>query len=235
VPKKATEYSTKLASGKGGDLPFDKIVNANIGNPQQSGLDQKPITWWRQVRALIRLRPPSCPRPRSGCSSGRLRMGRCMALPWWPISPGSSYQVLVVISTCWAGYHRFRIDDPPPSVLSDRDSDTGALADNFLFFMTRSPPCSNTLPFSRTPSSPKSTPRTSSSERPSCTSRSAVSVLTPAARVSTRFDSMSRNGWKVSFLSSCQQQYEQEVVRGQRSSQPLDLSPSLFRARRLPG
>jgi alanine transaminase len=57
VPKKATEYSTKLSSGKGGDLPFDKIVNANIGNPQQSGLDQKPITWWRQVRSLSSLLP----------------------------------------------------------------------------------------------------------------------------------------------------------------------------------
>jgi alanine transaminase len=33
----------------GEQLPFDKVVTANIGNPQQRGLDQKPITFWRQV------------------------------------------------------------------------------------------------------------------------------------------------------------------------------------------
>jgi alanine transaminase len=57
VPQKATEYSLQLAKGK--DLPFKKIVTANIGNPQQAGLDQKPITWWRQVSAF--LFTPSCP------------------------------------------------------------------------------------------------------------------------------------------------------------------------------
>ncbi|KAL7420616.1 alanine transaminase [Cryptotrichosporon argae] len=34
-------------------LPFDKVVTANIGNPQQRGLDQQPITFWRQVIALL--------------------------------------------------------------------------------------------------------------------------------------------------------------------------------------
>lgn len=28
-------------------LPFSKIINANIGNPQQ--LEQRPLTWYRQV------------------------------------------------------------------------------------------------------------------------------------------------------------------------------------------
>ena len=32
-------------------LPFDKVISANIGNPQQ--LDQKPITFFRQVLALM--------------------------------------------------------------------------------------------------------------------------------------------------------------------------------------
>jgi len=32
-------------------LPFDKIISANIGNPQQ--LDQKPITFFRQVASLL--------------------------------------------------------------------------------------------------------------------------------------------------------------------------------------
>lgn len=32
-------------------LPFDKVISANIGNPQQ--LDQKPITFFRQVLALL--------------------------------------------------------------------------------------------------------------------------------------------------------------------------------------
>lgn len=34
-----------------GSLPFDHVINANIGNPQQ--LDQKPITFYRQVLALL--------------------------------------------------------------------------------------------------------------------------------------------------------------------------------------
>ncbi|KAL8964499.1 MAG: hypothetical protein Q9183_004409, partial [Haloplaca sp. 2 TL-2023] len=32
-------------------LPFDQVISANIGNPQQ--LDQKPITFFRQVLSLI--------------------------------------------------------------------------------------------------------------------------------------------------------------------------------------
>jgi alanine transaminase len=30
-------------------LPFDKVISSNIGNPQQKGLDQPPITFNRQV------------------------------------------------------------------------------------------------------------------------------------------------------------------------------------------
>ena len=30
-------------------LPFSKVVSSNIGNPQQKGLDQPPITFGRQV------------------------------------------------------------------------------------------------------------------------------------------------------------------------------------------
>ncbi|RYF37131.1 MAG: hypothetical protein EOO21_00155 [Comamonadaceae bacterium] len=50
---KADEYMQTLAAGKGKDLPFDKVVTANIGNPQQKGLDQQPITYWRQVISLL--------------------------------------------------------------------------------------------------------------------------------------------------------------------------------------
>ncbi|ODV79202.1 PLP-dependent transferase [Suhomyces tanzawaensis NRRL Y-17324] len=32
-------------------LPFSKIINANIGNPQQ--LQQKPLTWYRQVLSIL--------------------------------------------------------------------------------------------------------------------------------------------------------------------------------------
>jgi aspartate/methionine/tyrosine aminotransferase len=32
-------------------LPFDTVISANIGNPQQ--LDQKPITFFRQVASLM--------------------------------------------------------------------------------------------------------------------------------------------------------------------------------------
>lgn len=51
VPLKAGELQQRL--DKGDKLPFSKIVSANIGNPQQTGLNQKPITWWRQVRSLF--------------------------------------------------------------------------------------------------------------------------------------------------------------------------------------
>ena len=57
VPQRATAYDKQLQDGKGGDLPFKKIVNANIGNPQLKGLDQKPITWWRQVSSSPIYRP----------------------------------------------------------------------------------------------------------------------------------------------------------------------------------
>ena len=46
---KAEDLRTKLESKSHG-LPFEKIINSNIGNPQQKGLDQPPITFTRQVR-----------------------------------------------------------------------------------------------------------------------------------------------------------------------------------------
>jgi alanine transaminase len=50
---KADKYMQQLSSGEGSDLPFKKVVTANIGNPQQKGLDQQPITYWRQVISLL--------------------------------------------------------------------------------------------------------------------------------------------------------------------------------------
>lgn len=47
---KSEEYRAKLAKGDK-DLPFDAVISANIGNPQQ--LDQKPITFFRQVVSLL--------------------------------------------------------------------------------------------------------------------------------------------------------------------------------------
>nr|POF17848.1 putative alanine aminotransferase, mitochondrial [Quercus suber] len=48
---KSEEYRAQLASGKGKDLPFDSVISANIGNPQQLG--QKPITFFRQVASIL--------------------------------------------------------------------------------------------------------------------------------------------------------------------------------------
>ncbi|KAF2009691.1 PLP-dependent transferase [Aaosphaeria arxii CBS 175.79] len=48
---RSEEYRAKLANGEGKDLPFDSVIAANIGNPQQ--LDQKPITFFRQVASLL--------------------------------------------------------------------------------------------------------------------------------------------------------------------------------------
>lgn len=47
---KSEEYKARLAKGDK-SLPFDQVINANIGNPQQ--LDQKPITFFRQVASLL--------------------------------------------------------------------------------------------------------------------------------------------------------------------------------------
>ncbi|KAK5709486.1 alanine transaminase [Elasticomyces elasticus] len=48
---KSEQYKAQLAKGEGKDLPFDSVVAANIGNPQQ--LDQKPITFFRQVASIL--------------------------------------------------------------------------------------------------------------------------------------------------------------------------------------
>jgi alanine transaminase len=47
---KSEEYRARLAKGDK-TLPFDHIISANIGNPQQ--LDQKPITFFRQVLSIL--------------------------------------------------------------------------------------------------------------------------------------------------------------------------------------
>lgn len=47
---KSEEYRAKLSKGETG-LPFKQVVSANIGNPQE--LDQKPITFFRQVLSLL--------------------------------------------------------------------------------------------------------------------------------------------------------------------------------------
>ncbi|KAK6397801.1 hypothetical protein LTR65_005049 [Meristemomyces frigidus] len=48
---KSEQYRAQLAKGEGNDLPFDSVISANIGNPQQ--LDQKPITFFRQVASIL--------------------------------------------------------------------------------------------------------------------------------------------------------------------------------------
>lgn len=52
---KSEAYRAQLSSGEGKDLPFDNVISANIGNPQQ--LDQKPITFFRQVLSLLEYPP----------------------------------------------------------------------------------------------------------------------------------------------------------------------------------
>lgn len=56
LPIRAEKYRAQLAKGHlpsppEESLPFDKVISANIGNPQQ--LDQKPITFFRQVLSLV--------------------------------------------------------------------------------------------------------------------------------------------------------------------------------------
>jgi len=47
---KSEEFRASLLGGDS-NLPFAQVVSANIGNPQQ--LDQKPITFFRQVLSLL--------------------------------------------------------------------------------------------------------------------------------------------------------------------------------------
>lgn len=51
IPIRAEELRARLEAGADHGLPYDKIINANIGNPQQ--LDQKPLTWYRQVLSIL--------------------------------------------------------------------------------------------------------------------------------------------------------------------------------------
>lgn len=55
---KAEKYREMLKTDEGKkELPFDRVVSSNIGNPQQKGLDQKPLTFGRQVAALLEYPP----------------------------------------------------------------------------------------------------------------------------------------------------------------------------------
>jgi len=47
---RAEQLKEQLAKGAS-TLPFNEIIHCNIGNPQQ--LNQKPITFFRQVSALL--------------------------------------------------------------------------------------------------------------------------------------------------------------------------------------
>jgi hypothetical protein len=52
---KAEQLRDALANGD--SLPFDRVISSNIGNPQQKGLDQPPISFTRQVVALMEYPP----------------------------------------------------------------------------------------------------------------------------------------------------------------------------------
>lgn len=52
IPIRADELRSEInANPEGHGLPYDRIISANIGNPQQ--LDQKPLSWYRQVLSLM--------------------------------------------------------------------------------------------------------------------------------------------------------------------------------------
>lgn len=50
IPMRAEELATQLNENSK-SLPFDKIINANIGNPQQ--LKQKPLSFYREVLSIL--------------------------------------------------------------------------------------------------------------------------------------------------------------------------------------
>lgn len=52
IPIRADELRSKIdLDPEGHGLPYDRIISANIGNPQQ--LDQQPLSWYRQVLSLM--------------------------------------------------------------------------------------------------------------------------------------------------------------------------------------
>lgn len=59
LSNRAGKYADMLSQGKGeaNHLPFESVVTANIGNPQQQPhLAQKPLTFWRQVSTTAYIR-----------------------------------------------------------------------------------------------------------------------------------------------------------------------------------
>lgn len=64
LSNRANEYADLIARGEHRDrgLPFDSVVTANIGNPQQQPyLAQNPLTFWRQVSPPQQRRKISVP------------------------------------------------------------------------------------------------------------------------------------------------------------------------------
>lgn len=52
IPIRADELRSQIDNDpQNHGLPYDRIISANIGNPQQ--LDQKPLSWYRQVLSLM--------------------------------------------------------------------------------------------------------------------------------------------------------------------------------------
>lgn len=51
IPQRAEELKKLIERNEDHNLPFNEIIFANIGNPQQ--LDQQPLTWYRQVLSIL--------------------------------------------------------------------------------------------------------------------------------------------------------------------------------------
>ena len=51
IPIIADQLNEQISNNPNHKFPFDKIINANIGNPQQ--LQQSPLTWYRQVLSIL--------------------------------------------------------------------------------------------------------------------------------------------------------------------------------------
>lgn len=54
---KAEKLRVTLETQDDHGLPFKRVISSNIGNPQQKGLDQPPITFSRQIAALTEYPP----------------------------------------------------------------------------------------------------------------------------------------------------------------------------------
>lgn len=103
-------------------FPFDKVINANIGNPQQ--LDQKPVTFYRQVLAMLQYPELLEQAPKIGIPSDAVKRAQILLDDIGSVGAYSSSQGVSVVRDSVAKFISER--DGAPASASDIYLTTGA-------------------------------------------------------------------------------------------------------------